>query len=152
MSPRPIAILGYHSVTTITHPSFNSSIILGPPGTPPLTESQVRPYLSEPATLGATPPSRAFDLACLNADLSRNVEFKEKVVKEDGKEAERMLPLVKWFLQTNKLRELLGNVDKGLEDKGWKEFPETVLVVAERDLVAPPEMSEELAAVIGKSS
>jgi hypothetical protein len=152
VTPRSIAILGYHSVTTITHPIFNSSIILGPPGTLPIIESQIQPYIDEPATIGATPPSRAFNLACLNADLSRNVDPNEKVIEEEGKEAERMVPLVKWFFQTNKLPEMLGDVDKGLGDGGWKKFPETVLVVAEKDMVAPPELSVELAAVMGESS
>jgi len=47
---------------------------------------------------------------------------------------------------------VLGNVSKGLGDGRWKKFPETVLVVTEKDVVTPPELSIELATIIGKSS
>jgi hypothetical protein len=42
------------------------------------------------------------------------------------------------------------DVDRGLGDSGWKNFPGTVLVHGDEDAVVPIELSKELVGVIGK--
>jgi acetyl esterase/lipase len=66
MTPRPVAILTYHSMPTISAPYFNSSKILGPPGAKPMLQSQIQAFLDEPPTVGSTPAARAFNPACLS--------------------------------------------------------------------------------------
>jgi hypothetical protein len=149
MSPAPLAILGYYSIPSISTPLFNSSKILGPPGTSPMLQSQIQHLLDESATVGSTPASRVFDPSCLSPDLSQNLDF-ETPSEDNGHPAR--LPLVRWLLQTNAFPALLEDVDKGLEHEGWQNFPDTVLVHGDADVVVPFQMSEMLVDVIGKLS
>ena len=71
---------------------------------------------------------------------------------EEGKSGFERMALVLWFIQTNAYPEkaLLGIVDKGLGEEGWKDFPGTVLVHGDKDVVVPYELSVELSKVIGE--
>jgi hypothetical protein len=144
-----MAILGYHSIPTISVPYFNSSKILGPPGSPSMLQSQIQSFLDEPQNIGSTPIARAFDASCLSSDLSQNPAH-QKPSEEERKGYPPRLALVRWLLQTNAFPELLRDVDKSLEDEGWKGFPETILVHGDIDVVVPIEMSKALVSVAGK--
>jgi hypothetical protein len=149
MNPRPIAVLAYHSMPTVSASYFNNCKILGLPGAKPMLQSQVQSFLDEPATIGSTPAARAFDLSCLSSDLSENLEY-QKPSEEERKAYPARLALVRWLLQTNAFPELLGGVDRDLGDSGWKDFPGTILVHGDEDAVVPVELSKELVGVIGK--
>ena len=70
---------------------------------------------------------------------------------EDGKPGFERMALVPWFIQTNAYpeKDMLGSVDKGLGDDGWKDFPSTILVHGNMDVVVPYELSVELSKIIG---
>jgi hypothetical protein len=73
---------------------------------------------------------------------------------EEGKPGLERLALVPWYIQTNAYprKEMLGSVDKEMGDEGWKDFPGTVLVHGDMDVVVPYELSVELSKVIGMFS
>jgi hypothetical protein len=60
------------------------------------------------------------------------------------------IALLPWFLQENLFPDLLGDVDRGLGDEGGKDFPETVLVHGDRDVVVSHEWAVKLTGAIGK--
>ncbi|KAE9370886.1 alpha/beta-hydrolase [Stipitochalara longipes BDJ] len=150
VSPRPIAILTYGGIPSISVPFFNSSKIMGPPGKAPMQQAQIQAFLDEAASIGSTPNSRAFHSSSLNSNLSRNLEF-VMPKDEEGKGGLERLALVPWYIQTNAYskKEMLGEVDKKLGDERWKDFPGTVLVHGEKDVVVPYELDVELSKVIG---
>ena len=111
-----------------------------------MLQSQIQPFLDEAANIGSTPASREFYPSCLSPELTRNMNFKPPS-GDNGHPAR--LVLVRWLLQTNAFPALLEGVDKGLEDEGWKDFPRTILVHGDADMVVPFGMSEMLVEVIG---
>lgn len=116
-----------------------------------MQQAQIQAFLDEPAIIGSTPNSRAFHTSSLNSDLSRNLEF-VMPKDEEGKNGFERMALVLWFIQNNVYpeKDMLGSVDKGLSDEGWKDFPGTVLVHGDKDMVVPYELSIDVSKIIGK--
>lgn len=106
-----------------------------------MQESKIQKFLDEAVTVGFIPASRMFDPSCLKAGLGRNEEFEGMREEGDNGHPAR-LALAKWLLQTNPFPELMGEMDKNLEEQGWRGFPGTVLVHGDKDMAVPVEMSE----------
>ncbi|CZR63997.1 uncharacterized protein PAC_13894 [Phialocephala subalpina] len=144
MDPKPIGILTYYGITSMSDTFFNSNVQLGPS---PIGWERVKSFYSESTTLGSTSPSKKFDPDCLLPDLSRNPAWKSP---EPEQELPPRIALVPWLLQENQFPELMSEVDWDLEDGSWKEFPPTILVHGDKDSVAPYELSVRLVEAIGQ--
>ncbi|KUJ14331.1 alpha/beta-hydrolase [Mollisia scopiformis] len=143
MDPKPIAMLTYYGVTSMSDPFFHSSFQMGPA---PIGWERVKPFYSEDVTLGTTLPSKKFDPDCLLPDLTRNPAWK-RPHPEPGPHPR--IVLVPWFFQENQYPEMMQEVDKSLDDKAWTEFPPTILVHGDKDVVNPYECSVRLVEAIG---
>lgn len=143
MDPKPIAILTYYGITSMSDSFFHSNVQFGPS---PIGWERVRPLYSEPVTLGSTLPSKRFDADCLLPDLSRNLEWK----RPEPEALPPRIALVPWLLQENQFPEMMEDVDWELGDESWKRFPPTILVHGDQDRAAPYECSVRLVEAIGQ--
>ncbi|TVY71506.1 Non-reducing polyketide synthase mapC [Lachnellula suecica] len=136
IEPRPVALLDYYAPTTVQDDFFSSSKVLGPVSLEP---SDVERFLREPVSLGITPPSAAFNLESLTSDLSRNPKFQPL-----ERELYPRMVLFPWLVQQNLFQDLMGSVDKGIDNASWASFPPTVIVHGSVDMTVPIAASEKL--------
>lgn len=146
MTPRPLAVLSYYAPGTVQLNHFRTGKVLGEA---PLQLSQVEQFISEPVSLGVTHPSAAFHQQSLLPDLSRNPDF-QPMERVPG--LYPRMKLFPWLVQQNLLPELMGDVDKGLEDEAWKTFPPLILLYGSKDHSALIETSRKLAEITGVSN
>ncbi|TVY52159.1 Non-reducing polyketide synthase mapC [Lachnellula cervina] len=139
MEPRPIAILEYYAVPTVQDDFFRTGKVLGPA---PLELSDVEEFLSEAPSLGHTPAYAAFNQCSLLLDLSHNPDFKPSVWEPNPR-----MKLFPWLVQGNRFPELWAGVDKGFNDKSWKDFPPVIVVQGSDDGTVPLEASLNLTGI-----
>lgn len=139
MEPRPIAILEYYAVPTVQDDFFRTGKVLGPA---PLELSDVEEFLSEAPSLGHTPAYAAFNQCSLLLDLSHNPDFKPSVWEPNPR-----MKLFPWLVQGNRFPELWAGVDKGFNDKSWKDFPPVIVVQGSDDGTVPLEASLKLTGI-----
>jgi acetyl esterase/lipase len=141
MEPPPIAILEYYGPGSVHDDFFRTGKVLGPA---PIQHAAVEEFLNEPVSLGYTLPSALFNLDSLLPDLSRNFE-----VQPLAREPYPRMILFPWLVQENRFPELMGAVDKRLDEGRWMNFPPTVIVHGSDDRTIPVEASLKLIDVIG---
>jgi len=148
LTPSPLALLIYYAGPSTHNPFFTSSRVhvYGGGTGEPMHESQISHFLTEPVTTGHTSPHDAFDIGCLSEDYSENKDWVRPDEVQTGLPRVALFP---WFLQTNRYPELLGDVDRGLEDERWKAYPKTVLIHGDKDVDAPYQGSLDAKSVIG---
>lgn len=148
MIPKPAAVLSFYSVPTFKHDFFRTGHIFGDE---PMKKDEMQPYLDENFfSTGSTSQQESFDIKCLSADGSQNMEYeKPQAIEGEGFPMRGML--YDWFVQENMFPDLVKGVDKGFEDEAWKTFPPTVFILAGADEDVPPSLSEMASVAIGKS-
>lgn len=144
---RPIAILSYYGVTTTSDAMFKRE---RDPAQPKIPRAYVAHFLDEETSVGSTPAHGAFYPDCLLPDLTRNPEF-VLPARDEGHPAHNRQLLLPYFAQENMFASFMEDVDRDLEDEGWRDYVPTVFVHGEADDAVPLQASVNLMEVIGES-
>jgi hypothetical protein len=132
---------------TFKHDFFRSGHIYGDE---PVKKEDVQDFLDEDFfSTGYTSVRQAFDVDCLNADGTRNLEYEKP--KSDIHDFPLRAYLWDWFVQENTLPGLFKEIDKDFEDEAWKNLPPTVLIHSGADVDVPQSLSQMANRVIGRS-
>ena len=162
LTPPPVAILSYYGIPSFNHVFFNSNtIIYGDEKIP--KEKFTAVFEDSDVSTGYTAPSKQFDLACLDEDLSSNSSnFPYSEPQQAGEVNQEQEPstaelprpdMYDYYLQENTypalFKQLEGELHFGSEGRDWKNFPKCVLLHGTNDVDGPLELSQAFVDEVG---